>query len=232
MFHTGSMEFGLSFLRRAVELGLLASQREGVDDPDSLSEGLWGLEATGRTGRALLAAAIGIVNYSFARRTILQHLVEGALSEVFKRPCQLKLVSDVVHTAVRPHGDGILHQQGVQATRPTAATVPLAVAGAPRVASYAVVPEAASSAPWCCHGKVELGHHREDLLRLQHQVDQTSAQTLLVGGADVAELTADAQAREAVRALETLGIVRVAHALLPIICFRGNRNGLLKIVRT
>ena len=228
-FHTGSIELGLEFLQRAVERGFAAAQREGIDDPDSLVEGLWGVDITGYAGRALLAAAIGIVNYSFARRCILQHLVERALSEALGHSCRLQLVSDILHTGVRPVGDGLLHQQGVQALRPVDAPVPLIVAGAPGVASYLIIPNPNTPGDWCCHGKVNFGY-RKDLLR-PDIAEQVSHQTLVAGPWNEDVVISDTQTREAVQMINGLGLAQISQVSLPIVCFRGHRNGLPKILR-
>lgn len=226
MLHTGSIEVGLEFLRWAVFTGASAAIHEGLDSPDSVDDGLWGVDITRPVGRRLLAGALGFVNYSFARRAVLQHLAQLAFQSAFGADCQLTLLSDIMHTGVSVQGDGLLHQHGVQRLMPVTARVPLGIAGAPGVASYLLEPSGDAPTPWCSHGKAELGDAAQFIREAAKGIASRCAVT---GSHRTDPVVADAQTREAVAAMEGLGCTRAARALLPIFSLRGNLNGCRKL---
>ena len=226
-FHTGTMEAGLLFLRDAVQRGATAARRAGVDDPARIASGLWGLDPTAEPGASLLAGAVGLTNYAYARRALLQRLTEAALRTLFVA-AELRLVSDVVHSAVRPYGDALLYQQGVQAVRPGGVPLPVMLAGAPRVPSWLVTPESRGPECWAGHGRVQIGHLHE---LLPAQSLGRGSDALLVGP-DLLDATVDvysAQIREAVDEMTRDVATRSKVALRPLLCLRGNRNGQRKL---
>lgn len=225
LLHTGSAELGLACLRNAVEIGTAAAALEGMDDPAHVRRGLWGLEVTTSPGRELAAMYVGLVNYGFARRSILERLVEQALSDALSGQVCVRAVSDVVHTAVRPDGDALLHQQGVQSLRALGARTPLVLAGAPLVRSYELQPRIDSPVSWCAHGKVELTVAGTDAFRDEAVAHAIATGVWLHGGGNAEDLAgADARARQAVAVIASAGIADPVRPLTPIICLRGSRN--------
>ena len=230
--HTGSAQLGDAFLNFSVELGADAALLEGIDDPDSIVAGYWGLDITRRPGRSLLANAIGLVNYSFARRLVLQHVVEAALSTVLRRRVAVRLLSDVAHSAARIDGDALLYQQGVQILDPEQAPIPLLLAGAPRVNSFVIQPlPDGLERRFFPHGKT-YGKSNPALGRRDH-ADRVAAAVLVDGESgpddhDVRE--ADAQTRESLGTVIDGGQARIRATLFPILCMRGRPSPDRKLI--
>lgn len=229
--HTGSIEAGEGFLNYSIELGRHAALREGIDDIDSIRTGFWGLDTTRGLGSQFLANALGLTNYGFVRRLVLHRAFEVAASSVFRRPVRARLLSDVVHSAVRVDGDGLLHQQGVQISRSNRPCLPMLLSGAPRVNSFLFDPlDADGETTYFPHGKVYVGCD-PDLVRdtYAHRI----ARSVVIDGEleedDYPVALADAQVRESAMYLTRSRRARIRATLFPVLCMRGRVGAVRKL---
>jgi phosphohistidine swiveling domain-containing protein len=226
LLHSGAVELGVAFLERAMRTSREAAMREGLYDPDTIAEGLHGVDVAGLEGRRLLRGALALTNYGFVRRRMLQLRMERAFREVFGTGAELRLVSDVLHTAVRLEGDGLLHQQGVQARRPVVLgsmgeSLPLVLSSAPRAISYLLQNEGKGLSNWCPHGKIylspELQYYDDSSARKWEKSSVVTSDPGVDGGA-IGVL--HAQARESLGMTLQDGGMELQGKLFPILCYR------------
>ena len=152
LMHTGAIELGLYNLQTQVQKGLPKALQEGVDDPDNIHKGYWGLDVSDSDTREMLGANIALINYSFARRSIISSIIELSLKKHLP-VVNFNLISDIVHTGVRVTNKGILYQQGTQLL----SNLPLVLAGAPNVVSYLIYPKPDQNQVFIHHGKINYG---------------------------------------------------------------------------
>jgi hypothetical protein len=222
LLHSGAVDLGLEFLALALERGRKAAYREGLYDPDTIQEGLFGIEVAGLEGRELLKGAWALTNYGFVRRRILQVRIEQAFQRVFGKQADLQLISDVLHTAVRLDGDGLLHQQGVQARKPGGLQLPIALSSAPRAISYLLRASDGEGRNWCPHGKIylppEMEFRQDEVATHWEEATSISSDPGSDGGAIG---TLHAQAREALEVTcREANLIAMAN-LFPVFCYRG-----------
>jgi hypothetical protein len=224
LLHTGSIELGMGYLRNAVGRGMQVSYNQGIDISDDIAEGFWGLDPTSRIGQLLLAGSVGLTNYGFVRRLLLQELTRRLFERVFGCEVNARLISDIVHTCVLHDGDAYRYQQGVQLLDGMRSAVQALVAGGPAVRSFLVQP--VDGCIGLCHGKAEV----YDNLKVRPMEASAVARECLTNyptPTDIAVM--DAQVREAVSLLRNDRMLAMAEAVVPILSMHGRNHGRPKL---
>jgi phosphohistidine swiveling domain-containing protein len=226
--HTGSADIGLEFLRYAVRVGASRSAIEGLDSPDLIAKGLWGLDVTSVLGSTLAANMLALTNYGFVRRVTLFLLINSIFQQLFGEAASLQLVFDTPHSFIRVDGDAVVHSQGVQHIEP-GNEVSFILTGAPGVSSYVCHCDKNLDRRLISHGKVNFGYN-PNLLRPDFSQKVAKSCILIGSNATHDVAIADAQAREAaIIAQNQLPQSRLKE-LFPLLCIRGVLNGQRKIV--
>src|SRR6266567_7258937 len=79
----GSADFALASLRHFVQNYARHAISEGLDSPENIGQGLWGLSLSSRRGADICSSLVGLVNFGFFRRTLLALQIESMAQRVW-----------------------------------------------------------------------------------------------------------------------------------------------------